>query len=201
MRIGYKRVSTEDQSTARQLEGVPVDKLFEEKVSGKDQNRPKLLEMLEFAREGDRVVVHSMDRLARNLMDLRKIVDQLTAKGVAIEFTKENLTFTGTGDSPVSLLLLNLLGAFAEFERALIRERQREGIAIAKRDGRYKGRKPVLNQQDRDVVRGKILAGVPKSVIARELGVSRTSLYAYIAEWKGFSDRGGDDGPNSTARV
>jgi len=183
MRIGYRRVSTIDQNTARQLEGAQVDRIFEDKASGKDCARPKLLEMIEFARAGDTVLVHSMDRLARNLIDLRKIVDQLIVKGVRVEFVKENVQFTGQ-DSPMSILLLNLLGAVAEFERSLILERQREGIALAKLAGKYKGRKPVLNQQDIDEIRGKLAAGVSKSRVSREMGVSRQSLYKYLADSK-----------------
>ena len=184
MRIGYRRVSTLDQHTTRQLEGVQLDKQFEDYASGKDTNRPQLIELLEFARSGDLVIVHSMDRLARNLMDLRRIVDQLNQKGVEVEFQKENVRFNGK-DSPMSILLLNLLGSFAEFERSLIRERQREGIQLAKLAGKYHGRKPVLNQQDVEVILGKKLAGIPITRIAAELGVSRQSVYAYLKQNKG----------------
>ena len=175
-------MSTLDQNTARQLDGVALDKVFMEKASGRDQNRPQLQAALEYLRDGDQLIVHSIDRLARNLMDLRKIVDQLTAKGVSVEFIKENLVFNGAGDSPMSMLMLNLLASFAEFERSLIRERQREGIELARRDGRYKGRKPVIAAADLDMIKGKILAGIGKARIARELGVSRQSLYKYLAE-------------------
>ncbi len=130
-KIGYKRVSTIDQNTARQLDGVPLDKLFEDKASGKDTNRPELQAALGYCREGDTLVVHSMDRLARSLVDLRGMVTKLTERGVAVEFVKENLRFNGD-DSPMAILLLSLLGAVAEFERSLILERQREGIALAK---------------------------------------------------------------------
>src|SRR3954447_9398345 len=135
-RIGYIRVSTLDQQTERQLEGLVLDQTFTDKASGKDTNRPQLEQMLRFARRGDTVVVHSMDRLARNLDDLRRIVHTLTGKGVRIAFVKEQLTFTGE-DSPMASLLLSVMGAFAEFERALIHERQREGIALAKQRGAY----------------------------------------------------------------
>jgi DNA invertase Pin-like site-specific DNA recombinase len=130
-RIGYIRVSTLGQNTDRQLKGIHVDRTFTDKVSGKDTNRPQLQEMLAFARDGDTVVVHSMDRLARNLDDLRRTVRLLTKKGVAVEFIHEHLTFKGD-DTPMAILLLSIMGAFAEFERALIRERQMEGIALAK---------------------------------------------------------------------
>jgi DNA invertase Pin-like site-specific DNA recombinase len=144
-RIGYIRVSTLDQAEARQLEGIEVAKTFTDKASGKDTKRPQLEDLLSFVRAGDTVVVHSMDRLARNLDDLRRIVKSLTGKGVQIEFVKECLTFTGE-DSPMANLMLSVMGAFAEFERALIRERQREGIALAKKRGAYKGRKKALSE-------------------------------------------------------
>src|SRR5450756_1575033 len=143
MRVGYVRVSSLEQNTARQLEGVEVERTFTDRASGKDTARPKLAEMLAFVREGDTVLVHSMDRLARNLEDLRALVRTLTGKGVRVAFVTEGLTFTGE-DSPMSTLLLSVMGAFAEFERALIRERQTEGIAAAKARGVYRGRKPAL---------------------------------------------------------
>ena len=139
-RIGYIRVSSFDQNPERQLEHVQVDKVFTDKASGKDTQRPELDRLLAFVREGDTVVVHSMDRLARNLDDLRRLVQGLTQRGVRIAFAKEHLTFTGE-DSPMANLMLSVMGAFAEFERALIRERQREGIALAKKRGAYRGRK------------------------------------------------------------
>ncbi len=135
-RIGYVRVSSLDQNPDRQLEQIPVDRTFTDKASGKDVARPQLDALLRFAREGDTVVVHSMDRLARNLDDLRRLVKQLTGRGIRVEFVKEGLAFTGE-DAPMATLLLSVMGAFAEFERALIRERQREGIALAKQRGAY----------------------------------------------------------------
>src|SRR5215213_1889234 len=143
-RIGYIRVSTLDQQTERQLDGIALDQTFTDKASGKDTNRPQLELMLRFARTGDTVIVHSMDRLARNLDDLRRIVHTLTGKGVRIEFVKEHLAFTGE-DSPMASLMLSAMGAFAEFERALIKERQKEGIALAKQRGAYRGRKKALS--------------------------------------------------------
>ena len=133
-RIGYIRVSTLDQTPDRQLEGIRVSKVFIDKASGKDTQRPQLEALLSYVREGDTLVVHSMDRLARNLDDLRRMVQQLTGRGVRIEFVKESLAFTGE-DSPMANLLLSVMGAFAEFERALMRERQREGISLAKQRG------------------------------------------------------------------
>ncbi|CAB5619822.1 DNA-invertase hin [Escherichia coli] len=145
-RIGYVRVSSFDQNPERQLEQIQVDKVFTDKASGKDTRRPELERLLAFVREGDTVVVHSMDRLARNLDDLRRLVQGLTQRGVRIEFLKEHLTFTGE-DSPMANLMLSVMGAFAEFERALIRERQREGIALAKQRGAYRGRKKSLSSE------------------------------------------------------
>lgn len=178
-RLGYVRVSTLDQSTSRQLEGVSVDQVFEDKASGKDVNRPALEAMINFARDGDTVVVHSMDRLARNLDDLRAIVRRLTTKKVRVEFVKERLTFTGE-DNAMATLLLNVMGAFAEFERSLIRERQREGITLAKQRGAYRGRTPSLDPTKAAELREKAAAGVPKAALARQYGISRETVYAYL---------------------
>jgi len=133
-RIGYIRVSSFDQNPERQLENAEVARVFTDTASGKDTHRPQLESLLTFVRQGDTVVVHSMDRLARNLDDLRRVVQGLTKRGVRIEFLKEHLVFTGE-DSPMANLMLSVMGAFAQFERALIRERQREGIALAKQRG------------------------------------------------------------------
>ena len=178
-RIGYVRVSSFDQNPERQLEHVQVDRLFTDKASGKDTQRPELERLLAFAREGDTVVVHSMDRLARNLNDLRLIVRKLTKRGVRIEFVKENLTFTGE-DSPLANLMLSVMGAFAEFERALIRERQREGIALAKQRGAYRGRKKSLSPEQTAQLRQRVQAGERKAPLAREFGISRETLYQYL---------------------
>ena len=129
-RIGYIRVSSFDQNPERQLDQVLLDKVFTDKASGKATKRPELEALLSFVREGDTVVVHSMDCLARNLDDLRSLLQQLTERGIRIEFIKEHLMFTGE-DSPMANLMLSVMGSFAEFERALIRERQREGIELA----------------------------------------------------------------------
>ncbi|MGJ9401912.1 recombinase family protein [Arthrobacter sp. KK5.5] len=178
-RIGYVRVSTLDQNEQRQLEGEVLDRVFTDKASGKDAERPQLGEMVRFAREGDAVVVHSMDRLARNLDDLRSVVRALTGKGVRVEFLKEGLVFTGE-DSPMANLMLSVMGAFAEFERSLIRERQREGITLAKQRGAYRGRKRTLDaEQVAELVR-RAAAGVPKSDLAREYGLSRETVYQYL---------------------
>lgn len=178
-RIGYIRVSSFDQNPERQLDNVQVDKQFMDRASGKNTLRPQLDAMLLFAREGDTVVVHSMDRLARNLDDLRRLVQQLTKRGIRIEFVKECLTFTGE-DSPMANLLLSVMGAFAEFERALIRERQREGIALAKQRGVYRGRKKALVDDQVVELRRRAGAGEPKATLAREFGISRETLYQYL---------------------
>lgn len=179
--IGYIRVSSVDQNESRQLEGLTADKTFTDKASGKDIKRPQLTAALEFLREGDTLVVHSMDRLARNLDDLRSIVQKLTKRGVRVQFVKESLTFTGD-DSPMSTLLLSVMGAFAEFERSLIRERQREGIALAKAKGNvYRGRVPSLKAEQAKELRKRIAAGEPKAKLAREFKISRASVYNYAA--------------------
>ena len=178
-RIGYARVSSADQNSERQLDGIELAKLFTDTASGKDAKRPQLKAMLEFVREGDTVVVHSLDRLARNLDDLRALVQKLTQKGVSVEFIKERLTFTGD-DSPMATLMLSVMGAFAEFERALIRERQREGIALAKKRGAYKGRKKALSTAEAEELRKRVAAGEQKTRLAAELGISRQTLYLYL---------------------
>ena len=178
-RIGYVRVSSFDQNPERQLEHIQVDQIFADKASGKDMERPELERMIAFVREGDTVIVHSMDRMARNLDNLRLIVRKLTQRGVCIEFVKENLSFTGE-DSPMANLMLSVMGAFAEFERALIHERQREGIDLAKQRGAYRGRKKSLSPEQADQLRQRVQAGEPKAPLAREFGISRETVYQYL---------------------
>lgn len=178
--VGYVRVSSADQNTARQLEGVATDRVFEDRASGKTTDRPQLQAALAFVREGDTFVIHSMDRLARNLDDLRSIVLGLTKRGVKVQFIKEALTFVGE-DSPMANLLLSMLGAVAQFERELIKERQREGIQIAKANGVYKGRRPSLNAAKVIDLKARVAAGESKAKLAREFGVSRQTLYSSIA--------------------
>lgn len=175
-RVGYIRVSTVDQNTSRQLDGVPLDRIFEDKASGKDTKRPKLQEMLEYVREGDTVMVHSMDRLARNVDDLRRIVTGLTSQGVKVQFMREGLVFDGN-DNPMSVLLLTMLGAVAEFLRAHNLENQREGIAKAKQAGKYKGRKRALSPDQLAAAQVRVAQGEPKAAIARDLDISRDTLY------------------------
>lgn len=180
-RIGYIRVSSFDQNPERQLDQTQVDKVFVDNASGKDTQRPELDSLLSFVRDGDIVVVHSMDRLARNLDDLRRLVQKLTHKGVRIEFVKECLTFTGE-DSPMANLMLSVMGAFAEFERSLIHERQREGIALARLRGAYRGRKKSLSPEQQIEVRQRATNGEQKAQLAREFGISRETLYQYLKQ-------------------
>ena len=182
-KIGYVRVSSYDQNTSRQLEGLILDKVFVDKASGKDIHRPELENLKQFVREGDIVVIHSMDRLARNLDDLRQIVRNFTNKGIRIQFVKENLMFSGE-DSPLANLLLSVMGAFAEFERTLIRERQREGIASAKKRGAYKGRKKSLTDDQIIILNQRANSGEKKAKIARDFGISRETLYKYLRGYK-----------------
>jgi len=178
--VGYVRVSTLVQNTARQLDGVTLDKVFEDRASGKDTARPQLAACLQHLREGDTLHVHSMDRLARNLDDMRRIVKELTGRGIVVEFHKEGLRFTGE-DSPMANLLLSMLGAVAEFERSIILERQREGIAIAKGEGKYKGRKAALTAEQVNDLRQRAANGEKKTALAKAFGVSRETVYSYLA--------------------
>ena len=177
--VGYVRVSTIAQNTARQLDGVKLDRTFEDRTSGKDIDRPKLAACIAHLRDGYTLHVHSMDRLARNLDALRKIVKELTHRGVIVRFHKEGLTFTGDA-SPMSNLLLSMLGAVAEFERSIILERQKEGIAVAQREGKYKGRKPALTTERIQELTARAIAGAKKTDLAREFGISRETVYAYL---------------------
>lgn len=178
-RVGYIRVSSLDQNPARQLDGAAVDRTFTDQASGKDAARPQLAQLQAYVRDGDTVVVHSMDRLARNLDDLRRLVQEFTGRGVRIEFVKEQLAFSGE-DSPMATLLLSVMGAFAEFERALIRERQREGIALAKQRGVYRGRKKSLTSAEVQELRQRAAAGETKTQLAQHFGIGRTTLYQYL---------------------
>ena len=179
--IGYVRVSTADQNTARQLEGMELDRVFEEKASAKDAARPQLQECMKYLRHGDTLHVHSIDRLARNLADLQRIVEDLTGKGVSVRFHKETLTFSG-GENAMQKLMLQMMGAFAEFERSLIRERQREGIQAAKRRGKQIGAKKKLTPAQVAEIKARLEKCEPKAALAREYGVSRQTLYNAVAE-------------------
>ncbi len=177
--IGYIRVSSFDQNTERQLEGLKLDKVFIDKASGKDVQRPQLEALINYVRDGDTIFVHSMDRLARNLVDLRNLVNEVTKRDICIKFLKENLIFTNE-NSPMATLMLSIMGAFAEFERSLLKERQREGIELAKKRGAYPGRKKILNDEQIKMIGERIEKGERKSVLAREFGISRETLYQYI---------------------
>jgi DNA invertase Pin-like site-specific DNA recombinase len=178
-RVGYVRVSSVDQNSSRQLETLHIDRVFSDTASGKDIHRPALAQMLDYLRSGDTLVVHSMDRLARNLDDLRRLVHLLISQGVVVEFVHEKLQFSGSMEA-MPMLLLSVMGAFAEFERSLIRERQREGIALAKLRGVYKGRPRCLTQQQQATLRERVAGGEKKTSIARSLGVSRDTVYEYL---------------------
>lgn len=177
-RIGYVRVSTVDQNSERQLDGLALDKVFTDKASGKDTKRPHLQLALDYVREDDTLIVHSMDRLARNTEDMLRMVRELTSRGVSVEFVNERLTFRGKEDEPMANLMMTMLGGFAQFERALIRERQREGIALAKAKGNvYKGRKPSLTQAQIEDVRQRAAKGESKAGLAASFGVARQTIY------------------------
>ncbi len=178
MKIGYRRVSTTDQNLDRQeLDGC--EKVFEEKLSGASRDRPALHDMIDFARDGDEVIVHSLDRLARDLRDLKGIVDELNEKGVTVEFLQERLRFSPDADDPLSKLQLHLIGAFAEFERSMIRKRQAEGIARAKAKGIYKGRRATI---DREQVAELHEEGLGATEIAKTLGIGRASVYRVLQD-------------------
>lgn len=182
-RIGYIRVSSIDQNTVRQLDGIELDITFTDKASGKSIDRPQLQAALKHARMGDVLVVHSMDRLARNVEDMLRTVRELNGKGVSVEFVKENMTFSAGTDDPRSMLMFTMLSAFGEFERAIIRERQREGIAIAKAKGTvYKGRKPALSPEQITELRELVANGAVKAQLARDFGICRDTLYQYMRE-------------------
>ena len=175
-KIGYSRVSSVGQNTDRQLDGVELDKIFKEKISAKTRNRPVLTECLDYLRQGDELHVHSIDRLARNLSDLQNIVTSLNSKGVSVHFHKEALHFTGT-DNPMNKLMLQMMGAFAEFERNLIHERQAEGIASAKQKGVKFGTTAKLTDEQIKEVKSMVADRYSKADIAKKFNVSRQTIY------------------------
>jgi DNA invertase Pin-like site-specific DNA recombinase len=175
MKIGYRRVSSEGQSLDRQ--DFVCDKMFEEKVSGAKRDRDALAQMIEFARDGDEVIVWSIDRLARDLRDLQDIIQRLNDKGVSVSFLKEKLVFSGNSDDAFARLQLQMMGAFAEFERNIIRQRQAEGIARAKARGVYKGRKKTI---DENRIRTMMVDGHSVTEIAELVGVSRMAVYRAV---------------------
>lgn len=178
--VGYVRVSSADQRTDRQDLG-DVDRVFTDHASGSNRDRPGLTEMLGYVREGDQVKVWSMDRLARSLQDLDSLVSTLTSQGVTVEFMKERLCFAPGTTDPYAQFQMHVLGAVAQLERSIIRERQRDGIEKAKARGVYKGRPRVLSPAQVEEGRSLIGTGVPKAVVARSFGVSRQTLYTALA--------------------
>ena len=184
MNIGYVRVSTVEQNEARQLEslkGYDIDKWYTEKVSGKDLNRPKLQEMLDFVREGDTIYIHDFSRISRSVKDLLSLIDTLEAKKVHLVSVKENLDTS----TPAGRLMLTMIGAINEFERANLLERQAEGIAIAKAKGKYKGRKAIeIDKSFIDGYQRYLARKLSKSALAKELGISRPTLDKLIEQYE-----------------
>lgn len=178
--VGYIRVSSTSQNTERQLTDVALDRVFTDKVSGKDTNRPELANCFSHLREGDVLHVHSIDRLARNLKDLQNIIEELTGKGVSVTFYKEHLSFEAANSSPMQTLMLQMLGAFAEFERTLIKERQREGIEAAKAQGKKLGAPAKLTAEQAAEIKARVEQGADKSKLAQEYGISRPTLYKLL---------------------
>jgi len=181
--IGYIRCSSIEQNSERQhvsISAFKPDKVFEDKASGKDTNRPQLQAALSHLRSGDTLVVHSLDRLGRSLQDLLGLVKSLTGKGVKVHFISESLVFDPDANNPMGQLMLGVMGAFAEFERNLIRERQAQGIEVAKSKGLYKGRKPTLSSEQISQLREAVASGQVKSVVAKSFGISRQTLYTYL---------------------
>ena len=183
MKIGYVRVSTVDQNEARQVESLKkygIEKWYSEKVSGKDLNRPKLQEMLDFVREGDTIFIHDFSRISRSVKDLLSLIDLIEAKKVHLVSVKENLDTS----TPAGRLMLTMIGAINEFERANLLERQAEGIAIAKAKGKYKGRKAIeINEAFIEGYNKYLARKLSKSALAKELGISRPTLDKLINEY------------------
>lgn len=183
MQIAYIRVSSIDQNEQWQIEAMQrynIEKWFIEKVSGKDTNRPKLKEMLDFAREGDTIHIHDFSRLARSTKDLLDIVELLNSKGITLISNKENID----SSTPTGKLMLTMIGAINEFERTNLLERQKEGIAIAKREGKYKGRKAVSIPDFNKHYQRYISREISKSELAKELNISRPTLDKLIKEYQ-----------------
>lgn len=172
-KIGYIRVSTVDQNTDRQLADIELDKVFEEKVSAKTADRPELQQMLGHIRESDEIYIHDISRLARNIEDLHRLVNEIIEKGCSVHFVKENLHFSGDRTDPTQQLLLSMLGAVYQFERSIMLERQREGIAVAKAAGKFKGRPKSIDNHE---IRRILAEGNSISKTANLLGVSMSSV-------------------------
>ena len=172
-KVGYRRVSSIEQNLDRQ-ELIGCDKVFEEKVSGASKERKALKDMIDWVREGDEVLVWSIDRLARDLRDLQDIISTLNNKGVSISFISEGLSFSVDKNDSLAKLQLQMMGAFSEFERSIIRKRQAEGIAKAKEKGVYKGRKASIDAKQIASMKEQ---GLGASAIAKQMGISRISVY------------------------
>ncbi|MFU1519942.1 recombinase family protein [Vreelandella alkaliphila] len=183
--VGYIRVSTVGQNSDRQLDGIQLDKVFEEKVSGRNAGSRDVLNLcLDYLREHDTLHVHSIDRLARNMSDLLSIVDDLVKRDVTVKFHSEGLTFAPQTDDPMASLMLHMLGAFAEFERSLIGQRRKEGLEAARKRGKQIGRRKSLSDEDLSEIAQKLSKGDSKSDLAKEYGVSRTTLYAALNKFQ-----------------
>lgn len=181
--VAYLRVSSVDQNVERQRAAVgEVDKVFEDYASGGSRKRPQLDELLRYIRNGDQVRVASMDRLARSVIDLNQLTDEILSKGAQLVLVSENLTYSPGNSDPYAQFQMHLLGAVAQLERSLIRERQAEGIAQAKAAGKYLGRAQALNHTEIETARNQIAEGVPKAKVARRLEVSRSTLYRVLAD-------------------
>lgn len=195
--IGYVRVSTIDQNVERQLDGFELDKVFIDKMTGTTKARPELQRMLEYVRHGDTVVVHSLDRLARNFNDLLDVIKLLNNKGAIFKSIKENITIDGSRKNPVDTLILHIFGAVAEFNHALIKEAQKEGIAKAKARGVYKGRKSILDEKTKEKIDALLeqrnssieqYKAISNADIAKKVGISKSTLYRYLASKKSSSE-------------
>ena len=181
-KVGYARVSSLEQNLDHQLDQLRVagaSQISKEKISGSTRHRPQLEEVLRYLRKGDQLIVTSIDRLARSLVDLHTIVEDLVGRGVSVRFLRERQTYSAKAD-PIAKLMLGLMGSVAEFERSIIKERQAEGIAQAKARGVYKGRAKVLTDAQVSQARGWGADGVPKAEVARRLKIGRTTLYKYL---------------------
>ena len=181
MIFNYVRVSTIEQNTERQLRDVVCDRIYEEKISGKDTNRPQLQAMLSNIRSGDIINIHEMSRLARNTRDLLNLVEEITSKGATVVFHKENLIFKGNEkQDPYQKMMMTMLGAVAELERSILLERQREGIAVAKAKGKYKGGKNKLTTEQVTELNTFHNQGMPIARIAKQFKITRPTVYSYL---------------------
>ena len=182
--IGYRRVSSTDQNLDRQLDDIKLDEVFSDKQSGKNKNRPGLEDCLRYCRKGDTLHVHSMDRLARNLRDLQNIVEDLNQRYITVNFHKENLIFSG-GENPMQKMMLQVMGSFAELERNLIIERQKEGIEAAKKRGVLIGSKPKLSkEQEAELINRVNQPGANRKALSAEYGITRQTLYNILKRQK-----------------